>query len=93
MSEIGDDWKAYKAQQKENRRVVRAALVAELVKTGLTFNERNGGSHLLVHVEGRQHIDFWPSSGKWWDALHKKRGYGVPALVVYARNQEKQHAV
>ena len=69
-----DDWKKAKLANNRNSSL-------ELIKqTGLKFEIKNNGSHLVVFHDDSA-IDFWPSTGLWIFRKTKWKGRGVFNLL------------
>ena len=85
MSELSECFKVLKEDGKQRRANNRKNSADMLANSGISFESKNGGAHLIV--EGRSClIDFWPGTGK-WNARDGKRGFGVKNLIVYIKRE------
>lgn len=50
-----------------------------LARSGISFETRNSGAHLVIKHEGKT-VDFWPGTGKWADRAGAS-GRGVFKLL------------
>jgi hypothetical protein len=79
MGDEGDFWRDVKPgmieASKKKRASNRENARRMLLKSGLTFQTKNNGAHLVVHGAAGI-IDFWPGTGKYIsrDGIHKGRG-------------------
>jgi hypothetical protein len=58
----------------------RKASAEYLNRFGISFEERNGGAHLIVS-HGPRTVDFWPGTGLWIVRVFCRHGRGVRNLV------------
>ncbi len=78
---MGDMVEIFKAMNEEKRlrRQLSLKWNMELVlKSGVSFVTKNDGFHLILE----DHIDFWPSSGKFFDRETGKYGQGLNKVFV-----------
>lgn len=67
MSEIDEEIERYaalNAARRESNQARHARALAFLVCSGLTYEAKNGGAHLIVTV-GSRAFDYWPGTGKY----------------------------
>lgn len=63
MGDMGDMYRDWNKAKKEKRQANQESSTAILEKSGVKFESKNWGNHLVV--SGRKGlIDFWPSTGK-----------------------------
>ena len=72
MSEIGDDFRALREIQKEDREKRTVEREAALDRLPANFRVH---WFTAFHVEIDGHLQLWPSSGKYWDRRKNKRGH------------------
>lgn len=78
MSELGDDFREYRAMRKEKKERNVAQSVELLDQNGIPYIMHQGNNkHLLV--AGR--LNYWPSTGLWIDRITKRKGRGVVNLM------------
>ncbi len=80
MSEMGEDFNAWKAAKREKKANNLSASTDILAKAGVNFTSHNNGVHLIVQHKDRL-IDFWPSTGKWGVRSANLWGRGVFSLL------------
>lgn len=92
MSEIGDDFKALKAMQRERKESWKEENLENHLNMlskypqVLTYEIKNNGEHYIVTIKNEDisaTVDLWPSTGKWIIRKDKKRGNGIPNLLKY----------
>ncbi|HEX5461853.1 MAG TPA: hypothetical protein VFX20_17955 [Steroidobacteraceae bacterium] len=79
MSDMGEDFRAYREHWQEKRADNREQSTQILTDCGIGFISRNMGAHLTVTHAGKI-VDFWPGTGKWIDRAGPK-GRGVFPLL------------
>ena len=55
-----------------------------LTDEGISYEEKNGGAHLIVNHDGRT-VDFWPGTGK-WISRSGGDGRGVKNLIALLKS-------
>lgn len=85
-TDMGEQWRAYRAARQQKRRENMASSIAELQARGIPFVSNNGGVHLVVAGAW----DFWPSTGLWMSRHpgqngRKREGRGVLKLIARIR--------
>lgn len=85
MGDMGDDWRAWKADAKEAAAKRRERAPQMLRDKGISFSSHNDGAHLIVRA-GFDVWDFWPGTGKWarrsqLPGKAPKRGRGLLNLI------------
>jgi len=75
--EMIDIFNAMKEIRLEKRRNNKDQSTRQLVASGLSFESKNNGVHLIV----RSRWDFWPSTGLYVDRKTGKRRRGVRNLL------------
>lgn len=76
MSDMGDDFRAYKAANKMKKAENLASSLKLLEDNGIEYTTSNGGIHCMITTH-KGIIDFWPSTGLWikrWIKNDQKRG-------------------
>lgn len=88
MGDMGDDFNAWREQKQAKRANNREQSAAILARSGISFETKNNGAHLVV-VAGSKTVDFWPGTGLWLvrGATYKHRG--VRKLVSYVEQQRR----
>jgi hypothetical protein len=86
MAEVFNEWRAMKA---EKRCANRHASAGILSKSGIVFETKNDGAHLVV-LAGHCVVDFWPGTGLWIVRGGTKRRRGVRKLVHFVANQRSE---
>jgi hypothetical protein len=81
--DAGEMWRAIKKNRQEKRASNRDNSADLLRASGVIFEERNIGAHLIVTGPGNELIDFWPGTGRWIPRTTKRRGFGVRNLLTY----------
>jgi hypothetical protein len=84
-SEMGEYWRDVKSVGRERRAANQDSSSRILSESGLSFETKNLGTHLII-THGERTVDFWPSTGLW--IVRKGRtGRGVHGLISWLRNQ------
>lgn len=52
-----------------------------LIESGVEFESKNGGTHLIILIDGLRFADFWPSTGKWKLRSSNKYNRGIKRLL------------
>lgn len=65
MSEMGEDFAAWREVKQAKRASNRASSPELLREAGFTFTTHNAGAHLIVSAPQGYVVDFWPGTGKW----------------------------
>ena len=89
MSDMGDDFTALRKIKQEKRASNRDASAAILSRSGVVFESKNLGAHLIVQA-GATVVDFWPGTGLWIVRGEKKQRRGVRKLVEYVEQQREK---
>lgn len=87
MSDMSDDFNALKKIKQEKHASNREASAAILSRSGVVFESKNLGAHLIVQA-GATVVDFWPGTGLWIPRSHHKQGRGVRKLVEFIERQQ-----
>lgn len=68
-------------KKKKKKDVIKKIKPEEiLINSGLYFQTKNNGLHIIVYINYKPKADFWPTTGKW--KLRKgKDGFGVYNLI------------
>lgn len=86
MSEMGDAFR----EHREYMRGVKEARADEaldiLSKSGIAFETLDCGRHLIFR-DGNQVVDFWPTTGRWFDRKSGRRGRWVDRLLEHLSGQ------
>ena len=81
-SDMGDDFR----EHREYMRGVKDARVDETLEilshSGLHFSDNDAGRHLIFRY-GKHTIDFWPTTGRWFDRHTGLRGRWIDKLLPY----------
>lgn len=84
MGDMGDYWRdvrpAMKEESQRKRSSNRESSSRLLAEAGISFEPKNGGSHLIVSGAGVV-VDFWPGTGLWVVRGSKERRRGVRQLI------------
>lgn len=86
MSDMSEDFNALKKMKQEKRAGNRDNSAAILSRSGVVFESKNLGAHLIVQA-GVTVVDFWPGTGLWIPRSHHKQGRGVRKLVEFVERQ------
>jgi hypothetical protein len=81
MSDLGDDFRAWKEHRQERRRENLRNSTAILEREGIPFTSHNNGVHLIVLNKW----NFYPSTGLFIDRETGEQGRGVFNLLRLAR--------
>lgn len=85
MGDMDEEFRALREYTKTKRRNNTKSSTALLEASGVKFESKNGGSHLIV-TTGHGLVDFWPSSGLWIPRKTHKRKGGVKNLIAFAKS-------
>lgn len=77
MSELAEDFKAFREHFREKRQSNKEKSTALLIENGIEFESRNDGVHLLIETSNGR-VNFYPSTGLYNGALS---GRGVFNLL------------
>lgn len=80
MSDMGDYWRDMHEHSKQRRAANRDRSAIILRDSGVRFDTRNGGAHLIVHGP-KAVYDFWPGTGLWQQRGASRAWRGVRSLV------------
>lgn len=86
MSDMGDDFNAWKKAKQEKRASNREDSAAILTRAGVLFESKNIGAHLIV-TAGAKIVDFWPGTGLWIVRGANNKRRGVHKLIEYVEQQ------
>lgn len=91
MGDVSDMYKDIREVNKLEKRERTQAAPEKLRESGLVFEVKNGGSHVIVSTRDGK-IDFWPGNELWIIRGTKKRQYGIDELIEFSgwSNQEKE---
>lgn len=78
--DMGDFWRDVKAARQVKRASNRVDSAAMLFASGIKFETKNQGAHLIVRALGLT-VDFWPGTGLWIVRNPKREGRGVQRLI------------
>lgn len=85
MSDIGEYFRDYRKFRKEKRKNNLIHSTDLLIKSGINFTSKNEGIHLIIETNNIV-LDFYPSTGLWWDRNNKSKKYrGVKNLLRYIK--------
>lgn len=83
MGDMGDDFRALRKYRKEKRQSNLLNSTEILKSHNINFEEKNGGVHLIIRHNNKT-LDFFPSTGLWWDRDNRYRQQrGVFPLLRY----------
>lgn len=80
MSEIGEQYAAMTEARKTARWQRSALLIQQLNKHHLVYKLDNGTLDAVITTKGGL-IDFWTTTGRWFDRRAQKYGNGVDDLM------------
>lgn len=84
--DMGDLWRAIKAQRQEKRANNRKSSEELLREAGIPFENKNGGAHLIVRPVGSKlTVDFWPGTGRWTVRGLNQTAFGVHKLLAWGK--------
>lgn len=95
MGDIGDFWRDVKPEMKKDserkKERNRKNALTLLDKHLVPYEVKNGGIHLVVD----NHIDYYPTTGKWTCREEKRQGRGIFGLLKYigVGNDRRKHNV
>ena len=85
MSEMAEDWAAFREMKQAKRRSNMAESTSRLEREGFAFTSHNHGVHLVL-MKGAQAIDYWPSTGLWWIRGTRNKRRGIDRLVKFLKS-------
>ena len=89
MSDMGEDFRLMREASQEKRASNRSNGERLLIESGISFESRNDGAHLIVTCENGI-IDFWPGTGKFitrkWRGGYNLTGRGVRKVIELAKS-------
>jgi hypothetical protein len=90
MTELGDDFRAFREYQKKRKEqaYLRAKPEQRLAEAGIGFTTHNNGLHLIVD-HNEKVVDFWPTTGR-WIARGGKEGWGVKGLIEFLEGKKSR---
>lgn len=90
MSEMGEDFAAWREVKQAKRASNTEQSTAILQRSGVTFSSPNDGAHLIV-LAGPHVVDFWPSTGLWIirKAKTNARRRGVRKLIEFVEQSRQ----
>jgi len=80
MSDIGETFKILKEIGRAKKAYNLTESTALLDQLGIEYTSKNDGIHLIITSKDG-FIDFWPSTGKYYDRMNEKHGRGVFRLL------------
>lgn len=83
MSDINEDWKLLKEQNKNKKRNNLKCSLDQLKGKGIIYRLLNANTLQFLVLEK---IDFYPTTGYWKDREKNKSGRGVKKLVSYVKS-------
>ena len=45
------------------------------------YDEANNGTHFILYFDNEPQVDFWPTTGKFYDRQHKTKGRWIKQLT------------
>ena len=84
MSDTIEDFRTLTQIGQAKRKRNRAFSPQMLTDEGISYEEKNGGAHLIVNHDGRT-VDFWPGTGK-WISRSGGDGRGVKNLIALLKS-------
>lgn len=91
-NEVTELWRDYRKHQQARRAQRREDGRARLIAEGVSFQEHNGGAHLIVMGGQNCVIDYWPGTAKWYERGTSVRGRGCSRLLRLIDHRAKQMA-
>ena len=85
MGDMGEVFSAMKEHKKERRKSNTEKSTQILVDSGIEFESKNGGAHLIVMQKNGLRVNFWPSTGLWNISNTKKEGCGVFSIIKFVK--------
>jgi hypothetical protein len=89
MGDMGDYWRDVRPDMRkknmEKRASNRESSAKMLADSGVAFETKNSGAHLIVTASGRT-VDFWPGTGLWIERGTSKQKRGVRRLIAELKN-------
>ena len=93
MSDSAGFWRDFKEvltpKRKLKKEQNRIQSTETLQHAGVVFTSHNNGLHLIIKLSETDRVDFWPSTGTWWEK-NGKRGRGVQPLLNYINKRSRQ---
>jgi len=71
----------------KTRRVSQAQ--RKLDENHIEFTEQNNGTHFILYFDDEPMIDFWPTTGKFYDRSMEKRGRWMKQLLDHINGNYK----
>ncbi len=84
MSDLAEDFKAWKEHKQEKRADNRENSANILTAKGISFESKNAGAHLIIK-HNQSVMDFWPGTGKYIFRNQSKSDRGVFNLIKQLR--------
>lgn len=88
MSEMAEIFSGMKAVKQQKRADNREASADILSRSGVIFESKNAGAHLIV-LAGREVVDFWPGTGLWIVRGSPAKRRGVRKLVEFVESTRR----
>lgn len=79
MGDVGEDFRAYRAWRREKKKSNAERSLAKLDEYGISYQTKNYTHYIITH-NGKT-LDYYPSTGLWWDRANKKRHRGIRQLL------------
>ena len=81
MGDVGVDFRAYQAWRKEKKKSNAEWSLAKLDECGISYQTKNYTHYIITH--GGKTLDYYPSTGLWWDRANKRQRRGIRQLLNY----------
>lgn len=81
MGDVGEDFRAYQAWRKEKKKSNAEWSLAKLDECGISYQTKNYTHYIITH--GGKTLDYYPSTGLWWDRANKRQRRGIRQLLNY----------
>lgn len=90
MSEMGEDFAAWRVVKQAKKASNRANSPEILRAAGIAFTTHNDGAHLIVSAPLGHLVDFWPGTGKWQTRGYRfaLTGRGVHNLIQHLKDSK-----
>lgn len=95
MSDMGDDFRYFRELSKKKRADNYEYSTNKLDELGIKYRD-TGSWHYIIEHNGKT-IDYYPSTGLWWDRKNKHQKRGIRKLLTYlgfdAKEVKKRPAI
>jgi hypothetical protein len=82
MGDMGDYFRDVDAAMRADKELRLEETMEILSHSGLPFENHDCGRHLIFRY-GKHVIDFWPTTGRWFDRKTNRRGRWIERLLTY----------